>query len=102
MSVDLSLRPAEWAPKPGSRVVICPNPKASADTPAPPPGEWVVIDRSPEPQCWWVMPHDGTARVWATVEMAGRPRDTWPVGWPGQQVSSRWLYPASMVTRALF
>lgn len=100
--IDPALRPTDWQPKPGSRVVILPETKAAADAPAPPPGVWVVIDRSPEPSHWWVMPHDGESRVWATVGVAGRRRDEWPAGWPGQQVNSRRLYPAGLVTRALF
>lgn len=97
--IDPALRPEGWAPKAGSRVVILPATGAAADEPPPPSGVWVVIDRAPEPTCWWVMPQDGDAKVWATVARAGRA--DMPAGWPGQQVTSRRLFPAALVQRAL-
>jgi hypothetical protein len=99
--IDAGLRPEGWAPKPGSHVVILARPGAPADEPPPPSGVWVVIDRAPEPRAWWVMPHDGEAKVWAVVARAGRVGGT-PAGWPGQQVSSTRLFPAALVQKALF
>jgi len=99
VSIDIALRPEGWAPKAGSRVVILPEAKAAADAPPPPPGVWWVVDRAPESGCWWLMPDDGEARVWTVVQRAGRAE--MPAGWPAQQVSSRRLFPAALVQRAL-
>lgn len=99
MTIDRALRPTDWAPKPGSRVLILPPVKAPADAPPPPPGVWWVVDRAPEPSCWWVMPHDGEAKVWTVVQRAGRAE--MPVGWPAQQVSSQRLFPAALAQRTL-
>jgi hypothetical protein len=73
--IDPALRPEGWAPKPGSRVVILPATQAAADEPPPPPGIWHVIDRAPEATCWWVMPDDGDAKVWADDPARGAHRD---------------------------
>jgi hypothetical protein len=61
----------------------------------------VVIDRAPEPRAWWLMPHDGEAKVWAVVQRAGLTTAP-PAGWPGQQIPSTRLFPAALVQKALF
>lgn len=100
-TIDAALRPEGWVPKPGSRVIVLARQGAPADEPPPPPGIWVVIDRAPEARCWWLMPHDGEAKVWTVVAMAGRAREQWPAGWPGQQIPSTRLFPAALVQKAL-
>ena len=97
--LDIGLRPDGWAPKAGSRVVLLPAAQAAPDDPPPPPGVWVVIDRAPEPRCWWVQPDDGESRVWAVVAREGR--KAMPAGWPAQQVSSLRMFPAALVQKAL-
>jgi len=92
------LLPEGWAPRPGGHVRILPDAKAAADAPPPPPGIWWVVDRAPDATHWWVMPHDGEAKVWATAMRAGR-REM-PVGWPAQSVPSRRLTPARTAVRA--
>jgi hypothetical protein len=99
--LDVALRPEGWAPKPGSRVVLLPATNPAPDAPPPPPGVWVVIDRAPEPRCWWLMPHDGESKAWSVASMGGRARDQWPAGWPGIAVSSLRLFPAALVQKAL-
>jgi len=96
---NVALRPEGWAPKRGGRVVILPATNTAPDDPPPPPGVWVVIDRAPEPRCWWLMPHDGESKVWAVTARAGR--QSMPEGWPGQQVSSLRLFPADLLQRSL-
>lgn len=61
------LIPEGWAPRPGARVRILPNPKAAPDEPPPPAGVWWVIDRAPGATEWWVLPHDDTARAWSSA-----------------------------------
>lgn len=100
--IDPALRPEGWAPQSGSRVVLLPETNPPADAPEPPPGVWVVIDRAPEPRHWWAQPDDGESRAWAVAAMAGRARDTWPVGWPARSWSSLRMFPAALVQRALF
>lgn len=99
MTIDPGLRPEGWAPKAGSRVVILAEAKAAADAPPPPPGVWWVVDRSPDATCWWLMPDDGEAKVWSTVQRAGRAE--MPAGWPALSMTSRRLFPAALVQRAL-
>jgi hypothetical protein len=62
---DRRLLPEGWAPRPGARVRILPDPKAADDVP--PPGVWYVVDRAPEVGHWWVWTSDHESREWAAA-----------------------------------
>jgi hypothetical protein len=65
--VSTVLRPEGWAPRPGARVRILPDPKAAPDVPPPPAGVWYVVDRAPESTHWWLWPSDPEAKAWASA-----------------------------------
>lgn len=60
----------KWEPRPGAVCRITTAIK-DGDDPDLPPGTWMVLDRHPDPGCWWLIPSNQAARDWAAQQPDG-------------------------------
>lgn len=58
------MKSSDWKPRLGAICRIQTLKKDGADAQAP-PGTWMVLDKAADPGCWWLVPSDMEARVWA-------------------------------------